>query len=259
MDILHFACVGSIFWHRSNPIAWCLTSKATKADQTFCKLLPLSVLHHAKSDEGNEDIVGRTNLDLIVVPTAKSATHSKAMKAVKKTHFRWAMKAVKKAKKSIRIAVDWDRSVGKCKSVQLDHELCFAILCTFMYIVTFLCYFHNIVAKQVCRFHCYISMLFSQHRCQAGLQIRLSYFFNLHPKLNIGSRPIANKYHERKTKRTLERCRKCMRLLISHSIIVHALFHRINNCAVNTVLAESNVLGLTYPFSYVPRLLCLCL
>ena len=38
------------------------------------------------------------------------------------------------------------------------------------------------------------------------------YMFNLHPKLNIGSRPVANKYHERKTKRTLERRRKCMKL-----------------------------------------------
>ena len=38
----------------------------------------------------------------------------------------------------------------KCKSVQLDHELCFAILCTFLYIVTFLCYFHNIVAIANC-------------------------------------------------------------------------------------------------------------
>ena len=27
----------------------------------------------------------------------------------------------------------------------------------------------------------------------------------LHPKLNIGSRPIANKYHEGKEKRTLKR------------------------------------------------------
>ena len=41
-------------------------------------------------------------------------------------------------------------SVEKCKSVQLDHELCFAILCTFLYIVTCLCYFHNIVASANC-------------------------------------------------------------------------------------------------------------
>ena len=37
-------------------------------------------------------------------------------------------------------------------------------------------------------------------------------FGKMYPKLNIGSRPMANKYHERKTKRTLERCRKCMKL-----------------------------------------------
>ena len=34
-----------------------------------------------------------------------------------------------------------------------------------------------------------------------------------HLKLNIGLRPIANKYHEGKMKRTLERGRKCLKLL----------------------------------------------
>jgi len=36
---------------------------------------------------------------------------------------------------------------------------------------------------------------------------------NFPPKLNIGLRPIANKYHEGKTKRTLERELKCLKLL----------------------------------------------
>ena len=73
----------------------------------------------------------------------KSATPAapKAMEAMK-----WRKAAAPTAPKAMADVL-FRTDIGKCKSVQLDHELCFAILCTFMYIVTFLCYFHNIVAS----------------------------------------------------------------------------------------------------------------